>query len=412
MAEPRSVRIVGAGVSGLTAAYYLERAGWDVTVFERASAAGGMIATIPLQRARVETAANAVLNNERFESLARAIGLELVGTQRAARKRYIFRERPRRWPLGLRESARALGGAFRGLVTRQIFRPLPGESVAAWSSRNFGQALSRHLLAPALQGVYAERAEDLSAALIVNSLRAGGRERGRPELRGSVAPKGGMGELAVRLREYLEARGVRFEFARAVTAADLRATGPWILATSLAGAADLLAPDHPEAGHALGRLPRVPLVSASVVYPKAAIRFPGFGCLFPRDAGFRALGMLSNTHIFPGRTSEHCETWIYSAAAGDSLLSESDAEILARLGRDRARLTLEAREPLEWRITRWPEGIPSYGSALESFLASGQVEKLAAQGIHLHGNYLGRLGLAGIIASSAGFPERLAREAK
>ncbi len=40
----KSVAIIGAGPSGLTCAYYLGRLGYDVTVFESESVAGGMLA--------------------------------------------------------------------------------------------------------------------------------------------------------------------------------------------------------------------------------------------------------------------------------------------------------------------------------------------------------------------------------
>ncbi len=42
--KPESVGIVGAGPSGLTCAYYLARLGYDVTVYEAQSVAGGMLA--------------------------------------------------------------------------------------------------------------------------------------------------------------------------------------------------------------------------------------------------------------------------------------------------------------------------------------------------------------------------------
>lgn len=40
--EVRSVAVIGAGVSGVSAAIHLTRAGLEVTVFERSSRAGGV----------------------------------------------------------------------------------------------------------------------------------------------------------------------------------------------------------------------------------------------------------------------------------------------------------------------------------------------------------------------------------
>jgi oxygen-dependent protoporphyrinogen oxidase len=42
----KSVAIIGAGITGLTAAYYLKRAGMVVTVYEASGRAGGVIRSV------------------------------------------------------------------------------------------------------------------------------------------------------------------------------------------------------------------------------------------------------------------------------------------------------------------------------------------------------------------------------
>lgn len=48
------IGIIGAGVSGLAAAWALRRAGHEITVFERAEQAGGLISTFDFDRTRIE----------------------------------------------------------------------------------------------------------------------------------------------------------------------------------------------------------------------------------------------------------------------------------------------------------------------------------------------------------------------
>jgi ACS family pantothenate transporter-like MFS transporter len=48
--QPRRVAIIGAGISGVLTAAYLKNAGLHVTVFERASVAGGVWSVVYLTR--------------------------------------------------------------------------------------------------------------------------------------------------------------------------------------------------------------------------------------------------------------------------------------------------------------------------------------------------------------------------
>ena len=84
---------MGAGFSGLTAAYYLQQAGFSVEVMEKTARAGGVLETISVGGSgMVETAANAIINSLELEALCNTIGVQLVGySERRARRRYIYR---------------------------------------------------------------------------------------------------------------------------------------------------------------------------------------------------------------------------------------------------------------------------------------------------------------------------------
>lgn len=73
--------VVGAGIAGLTAAYRLRQAGWDVEVYESADHAGGRVETVALGGYLVDTGATAIAARyPLFTALATELGCEIVPT--------------------------------------------------------------------------------------------------------------------------------------------------------------------------------------------------------------------------------------------------------------------------------------------------------------------------------------------
>src|SRR6266446_8203582 len=97
----QTIKVVGAGFSGLVTAYYLVKEGFRVRICEQSSRAGGLIRTIRTPPGMVETAANGLLNSARLEALCANIGVPLLATRRDGRKRFIFRGQARQVPLNL-----------------------------------------------------------------------------------------------------------------------------------------------------------------------------------------------------------------------------------------------------------------------------------------------------------------------
>jgi oxygen-dependent protoporphyrinogen oxidase len=77
---PRSA-VVGAGISGLTAGYRLQQAGWDVDVFEAEGTPGGRVQTVRAAGYAVDTGASALgTSYHSYLALARELGVELRPT--------------------------------------------------------------------------------------------------------------------------------------------------------------------------------------------------------------------------------------------------------------------------------------------------------------------------------------------
>ncbi len=166
----RSVVVIGAGISGLTAAFWLSRSGADVTVLEAAPFAGGTMRTLETDGWLVETGPNSALETTPLiGQMLDALGVR--GEQRYAdassNKRYILRG-GRLHPLPM--SARAFlatqlwtpSGKLRLLKEPFVGRSEREESIAEFVRRRLGNEFLDYAINPFVAGVYAGNPEQLS----------------------------------------------------------------------------------------------------------------------------------------------------------------------------------------------------------------------------------------------------------
>lgn len=406
----RHVTVIGAGFSGLTAAYELNRAGYSVEVVERSPAPGGLISTLRTEWGLVETAATGALNTVRLEALAQDIGVQLLCPARTARKRYIYRGAPSRFPLRAAEWPKFAGFVARLALNRSAVAPRPQESVRTWATRVMGAGAAHYLVEGALQGIYSGNPERLSASLILGRFfrKAAPREP-RPSRRGIVAPAGGMGELVAALHDKLRHRGVSFRTQNAF-AFEGPPLHPHVIATGADSARALLDGVAPELARALRSFDLSTMITITAFFSEHCMH--GFGCLFPPTERRRALGVLVNTDIFPNRSQHYVsETWILGGAPGASAVRASDlvqlddAELIDLVVEERRSAFGNPDRPAGYCVTRWPDSIPHYSVDLE--LALPALER-GADNVFLHGNYMGHIGLAKILDRAAALPLQLA----
>src|SRR5271155_674649 len=92
----KSVAIIGAGITGLTAAFYLKRKGVPVTVYEAGGRAGGVIQSSRQNGFLAESGPNTILETSpKISELIRDLNLESwrIYTNLDAKKRYIVRDK-------------------------------------------------------------------------------------------------------------------------------------------------------------------------------------------------------------------------------------------------------------------------------------------------------------------------------
>lgn len=407
--KKRSVLVIGAGFSGLSAAHHLVNAGFEVEVREAASRVGGLIKSTRNNSALFESAANGILNSALVEDLFRAAEVELVPTSREARSRYIVKENKlRKWPLGFFDTLSVIKAAFTYLLNRKSLIPLAGESVAEWGARSLSKSASRFTIETALQGIYAGDPEKLSATLILGRLFEPKTEtQQKPSVRGTVSARDGMESLLKGLRDSLEKRGVAFKLNSSVSASEIEASArPVVIATGAKHASTLLNSVDPERATAVSEIELLPIVSVSLVFAEGSFHKKGFGYLFPPGSA-KVLGVLMSNWIFPERAKPGSllETWILGGAfAEKNFLARSDQEILNLILAERAKLAGNHAQPLEFQIQRWPEALPHLTVDVEKRSKAISENR---KNVFLLGNYTGGIGLARILDQAAKLPGQI-----
>ncbi len=166
MSEPleKDIVIIGAGLTGLTMAFYLKKQGKDVLIVEKSAKTGGVIQTVKDDEFVYEKGPNTgVVGNpevaELFEDLEGLCSLEVADPN--AKRRLIWKGR--KWhaipsgPLSavttplftFSDKFRVLGEPFRKKGTN------PEENLADFVKRRLGKSFLNYAVDPFISGVYA-----------------------------------------------------------------------------------------------------------------------------------------------------------------------------------------------------------------------------------------------------------------
>lgn len=222
------VVVVGAGFTGLAAAFDLTRQGVAVTVLEAEDEAGGLAASFSLEGgARIERFYHHWFTSDRHVmQLIADLGASGEVTTRATRTAVYRANRMYRLatPLDLlRFSALSpldrlrLGWlALRARMVRD-WRALEHISAERWLIRLAGENVYRVVWEPLLRGKFGALAPEVSAVWIWNKLKLRGGSRGKDGAEHLAYYRGGFSALVARLEEAIRAAGGRILTGTAAT---------------------------------------------------------------------------------------------------------------------------------------------------------------------------------------------------
>ncbi|MFI6796845.1 protoporphyrinogen oxidase [Streptosporangium canum] len=406
------VVVVGGGIAGLAAAWYLRQGGEGVrvTVLDGARRVGGKLLATEVAGVSADAGAEAMLaRRPEGKDLARMVGLgeELRHpgiTQAAVLSRGALRPMPKGHVMGVPSDLTSLaksgilspGGLARVPLDQILPATLVGTdvSVAAYIRARMGSEVVERLIEPLLGGVYAGQADRLSldatmpriaiAARSERSLLAATREIAAeaPKDAGPVFTtlRRGMGSLpeAVAAASGAETRtGVMVREMRRTGSGWQLVAGPVpepevieadavIVATPGPSASRLLAGEAPLAAAELARIDYASMAIVTLAYPREAFPQPptGSGYLVPPVDGRPIKAATFSSVKWPHLAEADPNLILLRCSIGrlgeEAVLQRDDAELVALAMAEMVEVMGVRGLPRDSRVTRWGGSLPQY----------------------------------------------------
>lgn len=442
--------MLGAGITGLTAALRLSQSGHRVRVFEAGAHVGGPIQSDHIDGWLIERGPNTILTGEpALTSLIEDLELtsQIVPANPAARNRYIVRRgRPVAAPLSppgfLRSPLFSLGAKLH-LLRELTLRPRirAGDvSLHDFARAHFGQELVDYGLNPFVTGIYAGDPRQLSAKHAFPKLWQLEQQHGSL-LRGQLAlakarkhlPKPGIISFRDGLQTLPQAVAQRLPAGSLSLRARVRALVPgpsWHVTWETDGqtqtesfdtvVAALPAPalaqltfgsagERPFAS--LDAIVHPPVSSLFLGYRRDQVAHPldGFGMLVPELEKRSILGVLFSSTLFENRapTRHVALTVLMGGTRQPELARLSVSELVRTAVPDLEQLLGVSGSPVFQRHTFWPRAIPQYNLGYEQHLATLAHVEAAYSGFYVGGQVRDGIALPACVAAG----ERLAARA-
>lgn len=462
----KRIAIIGGGISGLSAAYTLEKirrsiAGFEYALYEAAPRVGGVLVTEQVDGCLVEAGPDSFLTEKPWAAqLCRELGLggQIIGSNDAQRRTYIVvKNRLIEMPDGLmfmvptKIMPTVLSPLFsmatKIRMAQEMLHPPRthdgDESVADLVRRHFGQEMVDRLADPLLSGVYGGDSENLSARAVLprfvelekqyGSLSRGmlaARKKMAERMKGRPTPplfsslKQGMQELVDALvarigTEPLQPGSAveKVSFDREHWRLDVNGRTVYfdgvVFATPAHVVARLLADTAPELAKELGGISYSSSITTTLIYDRAALadKDKGFGFLVPRTEGRRMLACTFVHNKFPHRAPENRA--IVRAFLGglrdESVLGLSDEQVISTVKREVREIAGISGEPRAFRIYRWKRAMAQPAPGHLDRLARIEQLRKSLRGLALAGNAYTGIGVPDCVRTGTEAANEVAR---
>ncbi len=434
--------VLGAGITGLSAAWHLTRDGRDVTVLEAGQRPGGAIETHHDDGYLVEMGPNTLMVDDKVieKFLFQAVPKESIQYGNSeADKRFIVRDgAPRAIPMSPVQAVTTKLWPKTAMlrVLKELFLPPYSgdaeESLADFVRRRLGQTMLDYAINPFVAGVYAGDPESLSVQYGFPKLYNLEQNYGGSLIRGSLKLKKERARTGQSHKAYMVSFPDGLSFLPETLAGSL--ANPVIYgaaANSISRAADGayrvayrrdgrdhtleadsviialptraltgLTPGDGIAGglEILDEIEYPPVTSLALGFPRSAVAHPldGFGMLIPEVEKHQILGTLFSSTLFPGRAPDgHVLLTSFIGGTRQPQNAElDDARLIDITLKELRELVGAEGDPVYRSIRRWPAAIPQYKIGYGKYLDAMERFERANPGIFIAGHIRDGISLA------------------
>ncbi|TAF35697.1 MAG: protoporphyrinogen oxidase [Cytophagales bacterium] len=412
-----SVIVIGAGISGLSAAYALQQKGHKVLVLESSQKAGGLIQTLYKDDFRLELGPNSILASAELVQWLEGLGLmtEAEEASPVSKDRFIYRNgQVRALPSNPLDLLKNDFFSFKTklLLAREPFRKaenIPNETISEFFLRRFNQEVLDYAVRPFVGGIYAGNPDKLLLkynfpALVEMEQKHGSIIKGLAKTsalarRRSFNFKNGMAALPQALAKQLDIRfdspvlaisGERGAW-RVHTQEQIWETQKIVLASPAKAVASFLPPELAVLTAELSRVPYAAMHVVHTAFKKSAFKAlpSGFGVLHPACEKQFSSGNIWTSSVFPH--SAPSELVLFTSFVGGMQQPERtllSAEAIKQGVSSELEQHYQPREaPLWQNHVFWPEAIPQYTSQMQELEIA--VQKIQEAGLLICTNWYG-----------------------
>lgn len=446
--------IVGAGITGLTAAYWLKKEGINAKIVEANPEVGGNIKTISHNGFVFDTGPNSGLETTPLISqLVNELNLsdEFIYANKEANRRYILRDgllHP--LPLSPKDFLTTKLFSTKGKL-RVLMEPFVGkskdgyyQSVAQFVRRRLGEEFLDYAINPFISGVFAGDPENLSVksafpklyrleevygGLFKGMIKGAKERKKRAEKSKQEASmfsfKSGMSRLIKALKENLndqilvnhkvidlDRKEDHYILKILENGNVINLETKSVLFTIPAYAvAEILKDKDGVLFNHLSTIYYPKVLVLNLIYKKEKIGQPldGFGFLIPEKEKKKFLGAIWNSAIFPNRGDENLASFtLFVGGSRQSNLLDSGIEKLIETVISEFKEIMKIEEkPISVNYKLWEKAIPQYSLGyIEKEKAKDEFEK-NYPGVFLGGNYRGGISVGDCIKNSKIHSERI-----
>lgn len=411
------VAIIGAGISGLSTAFFLEKKNIPYILIEASERVGGLISSTKINEYLIETGPNSILCDQELIDFLKSIGLEkdFIYPSLNSDFRYIYKNGKYRKlpnnPISLITST-FFSWKTKFTVIKELFKPkkdIENETLSHFFKRRFNQEIVDYALNPFVSGIYAGDPEKLildktfpilkQYENIFGSILKGFIKSKTGKRKISLNFKNGMEQLPISISQHIKNIKLKTIVSDIVKTENnkyiIKNNNDDIIAdkivfcTSSQITSSILYKSFNKESEIISKIEYPPMFAVYTAFNKKDINFKldGFGGLNPKIENQYCAGSIWTSSIMPNRCPK--DQALFTSFIGGAQNIEntkfSDEEIKLKVRTELKRQYNINSEPRFQYIKKWPNSLPQYTEILNSVYKVCDI--LEKENIYINSNW-------------------------